>query len=169
MDRVHCAACNTEHDLSELEPSFAHPDAWFSLAPDERATRVRDAGDACTIRADDGTQHHYLRVRVPVPVRGEHEPFHWIAWAEIDPGSWRRLVDEVCDGEAVTFECPATLANDFPGYTHSTLGLAGTMRVTERRLRPAFTLCSSVHHALATEQREGVHTERVLEIVGAHS
>ena len=168
MDRVHCATCKTEHDLSELEPSFVRPDAFFAIPPDERETRVRDAGDACTIRDDAGVERHYLRVRVPLPVRGEHEPFHWIAWAEIDPASWRRLVDEVCDGEAVTFECPAALANDFPGYVDATLGLAGTMRVTERRLRPSFTLCSSVRHALAAEQREGIHAERLLEIVGAH-
>ena len=140
MDRVHCAACNTEHDLSELEPSFARPDAFFALPPDERASRVRDAGDACTIRDDAGIEHHYLRARVPVPVRGEHEPF----------------------------QCPATLANEFPGYPDSTLGLSGTLRVTERRLRPAFTLCESVRHPLAAEQRDGIHTERVLEIVGAH-
>ena len=168
MDRVHCAACNTEHDLSELEPSFARPDAFFALPPDERDARVRDAGDACAIRDDAGEVHHYLRTRVPVPVRGEQEPFHWIAWVEIDAASWRRLVDEVCEGEAVTFQCPATLANDFPGYDASTLGLIGTMRVTDRRLRPAFTLCESVRHTLATEQRDGIHAERVLEIVGAH-
>src|SRR4051812_36314442 len=168
MDRVHCATCNTEHDLSELEPSFVHPDAWFALAPAERATRVREAGDACTIEDEDGARHHYLRVLVPVPVRGEHEPFHWVAWAEIDRASWRRLVNEVCEGDALTFECPARLANDFPGYHDSTLDLPGTMHVIDRRLHPAFTLCASVHHALATEQREGVHTERVLEIVGAH-
>jgi hypothetical protein len=168
MDRVHCAACNTEHDLSELEPSFARPDAFFALPPDERASRVRDAGDACTIRDDAGIEHHYLRARVPVPVRGEHEPFHWVAWVEMDAASWRRLVVEVCDGEAVAFQCPATLANEFPGYPDSTLGLSGTLRVTERRLRPAFTLCESVRHPLAAEQREGIHTERVLEIVGAH-
>ena len=168
MDRVHCATCRTEHDLSELEPSFARPDAFFDVPPDARAARVRDAGDACTIRDDAGVAHHYLRVRVPVPVRGEHEPFHWIAWAEIDADSWRRLVDEVCDGDAVTFECPASLANAFPGYLYTTLGLAGTMRVVERRLRPTFTLCESVSHALATEQRDGIHAERLLEIVGAH-
>ena len=168
MDRVHCAACNTEHDLSELEPSFARPDAFFALPPDERTARVRDAGDACTIRDDAGRERHYLRARVPVPVRGEHEPFHWIAWVEVDALWWRRLVDEVHDGEAITFQCPATLANAFPGYHDSTLGLRGVVWVTDRRLRPSFVLDAALRHPLAAEQRDGIHTERVLEIVGAH-
>lgn len=168
MDRVHCAACNTEHDLSELEPSFARPDAFFALPPDERTARVRDCGDACTIRDDAGVARHYLRVRVPVPVRGEHEPFHWIAWAEVDALWWRRLVDDVRDGEAVTFQCPATLANAFPGYRDTTFGLRGAVWVTERRLRPSFVLDVGLRHPLAAEQRDGIHAERVLEIVGAH-
>lgn len=167
MDRVHCAACNTEHDLSELEPSFARPDAFFAVPPEERAARVRDCGDACTIRDDAGIAHHYLRVRLPIPVRGEHEPFHWIAWAEIDAGCWRRLVDEAHDGEETTFSCGARLANDFPGYP-ATLEMAGIVQVTERMLRPAFTIADDVEHPLADEQREGIHAERLLEIVGAH-
>lgn len=167
MDRVHCAACNAEHDLSELEPSFARPDAFFALPPDERTARVRDCGDACTIRDDAGAARHYLRVRVPIPVRGEHEAFHWIAWAEIDAACWRRLVDEAHDGEGTTFACAARLANDFPGYP-ATLDLPGVVQVTERLLRPGFMLAADVRHPLATEQREGIHAERLLEIVGAH-
>lgn len=167
MDRVHCAACNAEHDLSELEPNFERPDAFFALPPDERPTRVREAGDACIIRDDTGGAHHYLHVRVPIPVRGERVPFHWIAWVEVDAPSWRRLVDGDGDGRDGAFACDASLANAFPGYP-STLGMRGTVQVTERRLRPAFTIDGGISHPLAHEQRDGIHAERLLEIVGAH-
>jgi hypothetical protein len=128
---------------------------------------VHDAGDACTIRCDDGTVRHYLRVRVPIPDRGGGEPFHWIAWAEVDAGSWRRLVEESRDGDGTTFACAASLANDFPGYP-APMGLPGTLQVTERRLRPSFRIATDVRHPLASEQRDGIHAERLLEIVAAH-
>ena len=167
MDRVHCAACNAEHDLSELEPCFERPDACLALADEERAWRVRDAGDACTLRGDDGSARHFLRARVAIPIRGEREPFHWNAWVEIDGDSWRRLVDDTREGADDAFACAATLANDFPGYP-ATLGLPGIVRVTERCLRPCFVLADDVRHPLATEQRDGIRAERLLEIVGAH-
>ena len=168
MDRVHCAACNAEHDLSELEPNFERPDAFFAVPPHERATRVCEAGDACIIRDGDGGASHYLHVLVPIPVRGERTPFHWVAWVEVDAGAWRRLVDgDALDVGADSFACAATLANEFPGYP-PTLGMRGTVQVTERRLRPAFTIDNEVAHPLAREQREGIHAERLLEIVGAH-
>lgn len=170
MDRVHCAACNAEHDLSDLEPNFERPDAFFAVAPAERASRICDAGDACIVRDEQGDAHYYLHVLVPIPVRGERVPFHWVAWVEIDAAPWRRLVDGLAaDGRSAdgAFACTASLANDFPGYP-STLGMRGTVQVMERRLRPAFTIAADVAHPLAREQREGIQAERLLEIVGAH-
>lgn len=164
MDRLFCAACNVEHDLSELEPNFTRPDAALAIPPAELAGRLHDLGDACAIRDDGGTVRHYVHVRLPVPVRGEREHFHWIAWVQVGPAVFRRLVEGRVESP---FSVVATLANDFPGYP-STLGLPGSMHVVDGALRPSFVILPDVRHPLAAEQREGILPERLLEIVGAH-
>lgn len=165
MDRLYCAACNVEHDLSQLEPNFTRPDALLALGPADVASRVRDFGDAVAIGDGDGTVRHYLHVRLPVPVRGERDHFHWVAWVQVGREPWHRLVEG--RGGDAPFSFVATLANDFPGYP-STLGLPGSVHVVDRALRPSFVILPDVRHPLAAEQREGILPERLLEIVGAH-
>ena len=36
LDRIRCATCGEEHDLSDMEPTFARPDALIAVPVEER-------------------------------------------------------------------------------------------------------------------------------------
>lgn len=161
MDRVQCSFCGEEHDLSEMEPSFEYPDAYFEIPEQCRAQRVSYAGSTCTIREPTGGQHrHFLRALLPIPVRGEPDSFCWGVWVEVSAGDFARVGARSYGDEEQA--CEGTLANAIPGV-EPTLGLAGELRFVEPALLPPFLLAGESHHPLANEQRDGVYPERVLE------
>lgn len=76
MDRVVCPQCGTEHDLSELEPSYRWPDAYLAVPTEERAFRAIGGTDDCRVRdAEDMRRQYFLRVLLPVPARGKAQPY----------------------------------------------------------------------------------------------
>jgi len=78
MDRVRCDTCGGEHDLSEMEPSYTYPDAYLAVPPDEHDVRTVVGTDEC--RLHDGTSadpRYFLRVLLPMPVRGEDDACAW--------------------------------------------------------------------------------------------
>jgi hypothetical protein len=164
MNRVVCPTCGEEHDLSEMEPSYRWPDAYVAIPTDERASRTRARKDDCRIRDSGGANTQYfLRVLVPVEVRGESEPCCWGLWVEVDETAFART-SELWEDPAQEREpaFAARLANNIKGY-EDTLGLPGLVQLTGPSSVPTFTLATSVQHPFAAEQREGVYPERVLE------
>ena len=164
MDRVYCARCGEEHDLSDLEPRFRRPDAYLAVPQDERERRAAAGDDWCRLRSADGSRHEYfLRVLLPIPIRGETQPRRWGIWVEVSEGAYDRA-NELWDDPAQAAEppFPGRLANTLPGYP-PTLGLPGYVQLTGPASAPTFSLDPEVVHPLATEQREGVYPERVLE------
>ena len=164
MGRVYCARCGEEHDLSEIEPRFMRPDAYLAVPAEERERRTAAGDDWCRIRsADDSERRYFLRVLLPVPVRGEALPRRWGTWVEVSSEAYERA-SELWDDPAQVDEppFPGRLANAFPGYP-PTLGLPGRVQLTGPATAPTFVLDPEVVHPLATEQREGVYPERVLE------
>jgi hypothetical protein len=164
MDRVQCAHCGVEHDLNELEPSFDRPDAYFLIPTESRRERTMDADAACVIyETDDAPRRHFLRVMLPIPVRGETEPFCWGVWVEVDDRAFART-NRLWGAADQASEPPfrATLANMLPGLAPS-LGLHGEVRLTGPNTVPSFRFADGVDHPLAHEQRQGVYPERVLE------
>jgi len=162
MDRVRCSQCGEEHDLSEMEPSFAYPDAYFEVPEEQRAKCITFAGGgaACTIRcAEEFAERHFLRALLPIPVRGEDDAFCWGVWVEVSESDFARS-HEQSYGEELAFD--ATLANEIPGIAPS-LGLAGELQLVEPSLLPPFLLTEESDHPLVDEQRDGVYPERVLE------
>lgn len=169
LDRVPCARCGVEHDLSNVEPSYRRPDLWFTVPEHERSMRIRDGNDACGIRAlDDSERRYFLRVRLPMPVRGESRACCWGLWVEVSEQALQRvreLWDDPRQAEEPAFE--GRIANALAGY-ESTLGLPGQVTLTDPSSIPFFHLAPELDHPLAWEQREGVWPERVLEWVSAH-
>ena len=168
MDRVRCAKCGEEHDLSEVEPSYGRPDAYFDVPPAEREARASFSKDEGRIRdAEDAERRHFLRVLLPMPVRGEDE-MCWGVWVEVSGWSWDRaqeLWDAADQGQEPPFD--AVLANALAGYV-GTLGLRGQVQLTGPTTAPRFELAAETDHPLAREQREGVYLERALEWVASH-
>jgi hypothetical protein len=164
MDQVPCAKCGALHDLSDLEPTFHAPDAYYEIPAEERAFRTQLGGDYCRLRdAADTKTREFLRALLPVPVRGEADPCCWGLWIELDAAAFRRAWDLWDDPEQdAEPPMPGTVANHIADYPE-TLGLPGTLQLTGPRTAPRFTLAPDLVHPLAREQRNGVHHERVLE------
>jgi hypothetical protein len=163
MDRVLCSSCGIEHDLSDLEPSFERPDAYFEIPCEERAARSWNADTMCVLHDPDAPDRHFLRVVLPIPVRGEERWFCWGVWVEVTEADLTTVYDHWNDpDQANRPPFPARLANgllDMP----PTLGLEGSVRLTSPTTVPSFALAPECDHPLAVDQREGVYPERLLE------
>jgi hypothetical protein len=162
--KVRCSKCGAEHDLSGIEPAFERPDAFFDVPASERDRRVSHDDDTCLIASIDGEELTcFLRVVLPVPIKGEARLIAWGLWVEVDAPTYQRIVelwnDENQDAET-PFAC--ALANEIPNYP-STLGLPATMSLRKPGVRPTVILAPDSDHAFAHETRTGVHFERALE------
>lgn len=168
MERILCASCGQEHDLSELEPSFDRPDAYFDVPEQDRATRTLNTKGLCAIRGTDAEpQRYFVRVVLPVPLRGETRPFCWGTWVEADEQDFVTVGDNWEHPEQASLSpFRGTLANEIPCMPDgapSTLGLSGTVRFIGPHQFPEFTLDASLEHPFAVEQRTGIFPERLLE------
>jgi hypothetical protein len=162
--KARCSTCGKEHDLGEIEPSFARPDAFFKVPADKRSGRINHSDNACLISSEDG-QHLscFIRAVLRVPIKGENKRIGWGLWVEVsDQAYWRigTLWDDPKQETEPPFPC--TVANDIPNYP-STRGLPGTIQLTGLRTRPSLFLASDSEHPFAVEARTGVYFERSLE------
>jgi hypothetical protein len=168
--QFHCAKCGTPHDAGELEPTFDAPLAYYQVPEAERAQRAFLTSDKCGVRdAADTRRQYFLRVVMPVPVRGEARPCYWGVWVEITPDVLKRI-DELWDDSAQGSEppLPARLANGIAEYPGS-LGLEGSLQLVDPNTRPTFHLGPNGGHELHRIQTEGVWPETVIEwIVARH-
>jgi hypothetical protein len=164
MDRVRCSQCGEEHDLSDLEPCFDRPDAYFEIPREERGRRTWNAASLCVLWGEgDEPDRHFLRVVLPIPVRGEADAMCWGVWVEVAEADFETVHDRWSDpAQAAAPPFPGRLANAFRDMP-PTVGLPGSVRLTGPRTVPAFELAPELAHPLAVEQREGVFPERVLE------
>jgi hypothetical protein len=169
MDTVRCTTCGEEHDMLQMEPNYAFPDAYLEVPPAEREYLTNFSNDDGRIRnADDTERRHFLRVLLSVPIRSEQKDCAWGVWVEVGGADWERaydLWDDPNQGAEPPFA--GRLANALRGYER-TIGLPGRVRLTGPNTAPLFELDASVDHSLAREQREGVYLERVVEWVSAH-
>jgi len=169
MDKVRCDTCGGEHDLSEMEPSYTYPDAYLAMSPEDRRTGATVGADDCRLGdGDDLDPRFFLRVLLPMPVRGEEEACAWGVWAEVNETAFsraRELWNDPAQHDEPPFE--GTLANALACYP-STLGLPGAVTLSGPAVIPTFVLAEELEHPLAREQRDGVHPERVVEWLFAH-
>ena len=172
MDRMRCAHCGEEHDLSELEPSYDRPDAYFEVRAEERDARTHfDSDDGRIHDAPSGAEggegaregRHFLRALLPIPVRGEDGSCSWGVWVEVSRWAWERTRRRWNDpGQRDEPPSAGQLATALLGYD-GTLGLPGRVQLTGPATAPCFILDDAVAHPLARDQRDGVFPERVLE------
>jgi hypothetical protein len=169
MDMVRCSICGEEHDMLEMEPNYARPDAYFDVPAEEREYLTNFSKDDGRIRnAEDTERRHFLRVLISVPIRGEKSDCAWGVWVEVSGADWERayeLWDDPKQNREPPF--PGTLANALRGY-EGTIGLPGRVRLTGPKTAPLFELDANVDHPIAREQREGVTRERVVKWLSEH-
>jgi hypothetical protein len=161
---MRCATCGQEHDWDTMEPSFDRPDAYYAIPEEERPVRTLGGKSDCRIRDIADTERRYfLRVLLPIPIRGEPTLCNWGLWVEVSAADFQRAWDRWDDiNQAEEPPFPGVLANAVAQYP-STLGLPGLVQLTGPTTPPRFTFAPGLGHPLAAEQREGVHPERRLE------
>lgn len=161
--RVPCDTCGVEHELGDLEPSYAHPDAWNATPRDQPQHPADERRDFCVIPDADGNAAYFIRVLLPMAVHGDDEPCCWGLWTEVSRATYDEVTglwDDASQTKAGPW--PAVLANHVNGYP-PTLGLAGTLRFADPRQIPHFAFAPEVVHPLAVESRDGVAAPRVVE------
>ncbi len=168
MGGIRCASCGKEHNLSELEPSFDRPDAYFEVPAGDRAARTLNTAGLCAIRGADAEPNRYfVRVVLPVPVRGEARRFCWGIWVEVSEEDFVRVGDHWEDPDQASLAPFAgALANEVPFLPDGAgpvLGLPGVAHFLGPHEYPELVLDPAIEHPFAVEQREGIFTERLLE------
>jgi hypothetical protein len=159
--RISCGRCGIEHELDELEPSYARPDVVHALPAEVRAVRARMHEDWCVLDEGGAGARYFLRVLLPIAVHGKGEPCCWGLWTEVSRSSYdevRRLWNDATQAQRGPWT--ARLANQIPGYP-PTLDLPGTLRFVDPAQIPHFDFSPEVGHPLALERRNGVDASRV--------
>jgi hypothetical protein len=162
--KVPCDICGELHELSDLEPSLARPDAFLRVPEHERDKRTKANKDFCMVCSEDGKHlRWFVRTLLPVPVEGIAKPCCWGIWCEVSARDYAEI-GLLWDDPNQCSHAPlaATLANDIDGYP-PTSGLRGTVRFVDVKQIPHFTFLPNVQHVFADEARAGVPRSRVLE------
>lgn len=157
----YCAVCGEMHQMSDLEPAFSCPDAFFRLSPAERSTRGKASNDLCVIEpAGEEPRRCFVRGVLNVKVEGRDKPFGFGLWVEVDSAAYdriRELWDAEDQGSALPF--PATIANRIDGYPDTT-GLRAQLKLTSPTTSPSIRFAVDAPHPFVRECRSGV-TEHV--------
>ena len=161
---MRCAICGEEHDWSTMEPSFERPDAYWAIPDAERHHRTLAGRSHCRIRnLADTERRYFLRVMLPIPIRGEGRACQWGIWAEVSAAdfetAWARW-DDADQASEPAFH--GRLANSVAGYPE-TIGLPGLLQLTGPTTAPDFRFDQDLDHPFAREQRDGVFPERRFE------
>ena len=164
MDTFQCIMCGAEHSLAEIEPSFDRPDAYFGIPADKRARRTWNDDHFCVLwETERSPRRHFLRVLLPIPIRGEKHVYCWGVWSEVSESAYAHTFDTWTHAHrARTPAFPAQFANALPG-TEPTLGLPGFVQLSEPGEIPRFTFAADVDHPVARQQREGVFRADAIE------
>ncbi|MGO1072872.1 DUF2199 domain-containing protein [Lysobacter sp. CA199] len=160
-----CSCCGELVPLSELEYSFAYPDAYYAL--DEAArfapgTRCND--NFCVI----GERRWFVRGVIPLPMESG-DMYRIGAWAELSADDWRTVWDSWDErGSDLLPPLVGTLANHIPStYEASTLGLNLTLRLHDQT-RPSFHFAGT-GHPLEREQLQEITPHRARYFTGLGS
>ena len=161
---MRCATCGADHDWDGMEPSFERPDAYWAVPEAERPQRTLVGKSDCRIRdLADTVRRYFLRVMVPIPIRGEARICNWGLWVEVSAPDFKTAWDRWDDtDQAGEPPFPGILANRIGGYPE-TVGLPGLVQLTGPTTAPDFRFKENLDHPFAREQREGVFAERRLE------
>lgn len=92
MAGIICATCGIEHDLSVMEPSYKHPDAYLAVPVEDRSSRTLGGKDDRSVwESEEAPPQYFFRALLPVPVHGEAEPKNWGVWVEVSKETWDRV------------------------------------------------------------------------------
>jgi hypothetical protein len=155
-----CSTCGQYHE--ELPFSFGAdmPDYYYSIPPEERATRVKKTADWCTI----DEVHFFIRGRIEIPIIDYSETLVWNVWTSLSEKNFVRS-QEYWKDPARTAEPPyfGWLQTAVPGYAN-TLNIKTWVHTQPVGVIPQIEVFEE-NHPLTTDQQRGVPLAAVLQLV----
>ena len=157
--RFQCSRCGEEH-AGPPTFGFSFPIDYMDAPASERDTRVFLTSDTCVI--DD--ERFFVRGVIQIPVHGADTPFAWGVWVKVSEKDFDRF-EALLGVASRSHELPLTgllssPPRPYPDSTH----LVAVLHLRDDGIRPFVTL-EDTGHPLAVEQRQGITTARLAEIV----
>ena len=154
-----CRTCGASHEEMPRLLTVAAPAAWQALTETERR-RGHLTDDQCII--DD--RWFFLLGRLELPVDDGGEPFTWMTWVSVSEDNFLRS-SELWQTPGREREPPyfAWIQSALP-YPEPTLNLKADLMTQPVGQRPKIFL-QETEHPLWREQKHGISTARVQEIV----
>ena len=157
LSTMRCLHCDTEHDISQIEPAFREPDVLTRLSPEERADEVTELGDFRVWR-HGGEEHYFVRGVLEVRRTDGSGDFAFGVWSSLSASSFeaaaRLYATDRAGGPFFGW-----LTNRILGYP-DTCGLPLEVHIRADR-RPALIVDPTSPHPLASQQREGISPEAI--------
>jgi hypothetical protein len=154
--------CRTCGQIHKGMPTLGwdYPISVLDVPPEERDKRVDLGSDDCVI----DNKWFFVRGCIEIPVIGLDEPFIWGTWVSLSEKSYNRFV-ELFEMKGRENEPPffGWLNHTPPGYPFQEL-YKTMVHLRPIPTRPLIEL-EPTDHPLAVEQRNGITTERLKEIV----
>ena len=152
-----CSVCGDDHPLEQLELTFKRPDAIAALDAEERANRCKESDDLAHI----DQARWFVRGTIPLPVIGREREYRIGAWAEVDAGTFKTILD-LWDDESQCEQgpLPGILANEVPGHPDS-CGEPILLRLVGPETRPDLLLEDAVV-SLGAEQAGSISEEQAI-------
>ena len=158
-----CSQCGEVHE-GGADLAFDAPYYYYTVPEPERADRCKLGSDLCSIDDED----FFVRGLVEIPILGTDERFAYGVWTSLSRDHFERYV-ELCDDPRQSEEGPyfGWFSNRIAGYPE-TLNLKLMAHLRDEKTRPFFVL-EPTDHPLALEQRRGISSSRLQEILETHT
>ncbi len=157
-----CSCCGRSHDISQISFGADAPVQWDLLTDAERA-KSELWEEQCIVDSRDG-RHFFVRACLEIPIKATDQVFTWDVWTSLSEANFLEMADHWHDpARSKLGPYFGWLCSKIPEYP-DTVFLKSRVHQRPVGLRPLIEL-ESIDHPLALHQREGVHLERLQEIV----
>lgn len=160
--RFRCATCGDWHE-GPIDLGFEAPYYWYTVPEHERNTRAELTDDWCSI---DGTDF-FVRGVLLVPIVNTDEWFGFGLWMSVSETNHRRYIETFDSNDQSRLGAfVGWMSSQITGYPDM-LRLKVRAELQDGRQRPHLIL-EPTGHPLAIEQREGITSKRVGEILSPY-
>jgi hypothetical protein len=149
-----CPHCGKRQEGWPTDRGYTLPDEVWAIPEPERSERAKWSADLCVLG-----ERFFIRCILDVPFTDQPGCFGWGLWAEVASPAFARYVELFDKDGSSEPACPATIANDLPGYD-TTLGQPVIMQFQTATQRPALRFPAGATCRLALEQAQGIDSLR---------
>ena len=157
-----CSTCGQVHDAEEISFGASAPVQWNLITQSEREKSAL-GGEQCEIESAEG-KSYYIRACLNIPIRHTDRQFTWGVWCSLSEKSYAEISAHWNDPDRVKLgPYFGWLSTKIPEYP-DTMYLKTKVHQRDVGQRPIVELESS-NHPLSVDQRNGISTEHLRQIV----